>query len=1679
MKTLMALKTCVVAAVAACAFASANAEAEETPSGYLDDWVSSDDATVRRIDLADGRAYVFTNTASAFQMTLNRSLQLAEVLVVGGGGSGGGCRGGGGGAGGLTNVVFAAAARPSLAKDAVLDLQVGAGGAHIAKGSWGRGNAGCGSSLTYGDYAWVVDGGGYGAGFNDYAGGDGACGGGGCNSGGKGGVGTLGGKGGDAPNNQAGGAGGGMGGDAKGETPGPGVTIDITGVNVVYSKGGDRGTNGNTDVPDAEAGTGNGGPGGMYGGGSVWGTAGGAGGSGTVIVKLMTDVNAMLFVEGDPDSFGTATPEYGKIEDLAQGVDFECTMKEEYVEIPGTGVRRYLSGWALHTIDPATYEITGTVRTSNDGALEGESISKCLYTHAGLAKLRWLWQRRDAVKVENIIMALGATGFEISANVAGMGYDPTPELTFSLAWGMNAAALDHTNEVLRVTTAGPCSGNVALAEPLASSCFAKLIITERDGTLAAEVDCPVYFVWTGAGANANASNPDNWMGGALPFKTGADILLDGAVSVKPMTWDLTDTVPASWLQTESYTGTVTLNTTQAAGGYGALEIAGDMRLDGGFITCPAPGSTGKQIVGLAVGGNLTLGTNGVIRAMGSKFSTYTIGYPGASVGSSSHGGVGCPKGSNTYADMKPCYGSIYAPTDYGSTGEPGESRMGGGGVIRISVAGGLRVDGLITASAWDSCYTAGSGGSVSIICGSICGTKGWGGGYGGIWAQGSHTWYNGIAGGGGRIALTLTDADATLADYDGWLSARGMGAGGNDQMTSVDKRFFSAPGDTRNSGAGTVYVREKGAAVDCGTLIVDNQTTLAKVKDGAVTEINATMSPDRTFGRIVAQGGGRLAICDGVTVETAAIEIGEEPGAITVADTAVVRLIGDAEGNASLNDDLTIPILEIDSSVRKLTVKAGKTITVTKSLKAVGTANEPIAIASDTPGSAFSLNVEVSAATSLDYLSVTDCAATDAPLSAQHSSGVRADGWKFITIDPGEVLTWTGAASSAWGDAGNWQLEGRDARTPVATDQIVIPGGTENSPTLPTVDVTVSNLTVAANASLTMSGFALTVDGALTVNGELTAVAEETITVGGALAFGNGAAFAAAHSSVVLTHAGEQTCDLGGQAFDKLVFATADGVMSVTGGFTASSLDILPGASLAFDAGSTVETTTFTALGTESKGIVLASATPGEKWNFTLKGLGKAAFITASDSDASSAMTVYAADSSGTDCVNWVWGDTRIFWTGAVSGDFADAANWKIGEAEAETAPGENDDVVVNAADCANQPVVSSATALGSVVVVSGSLRFAAPVEVARSVVVADGATLTVDKPLTVGGDFTALSGSTLTHTALPGTDKTSESYRFDVTVGGNFTLESGAVADLMSKGYGSRTGPGAQSKSYAHAGHGGNTSTWSDNKTIGKCYGSIFAPTNCGSGAHSGRPDSSGTAYVGGGAFVVRAGGRFTLDGSILARPVGWQDGFTASGGSVFITAGTIRGAGLVDVNGGWYVNNARSGGGGRVSFVLTEKGATFADFTAEVKAYGGPGVNGGTETKNSDAASGTIYWQDGNTAAGCGIVSVRNNVTITSGRPFFTDFGYDNDPMLLKNATLDLGRNARIRLLCDIHVKNLLYDDTLKVIDLNGYTLRVHAAKPKHWAETEAALVAAGKLVLGEGGKIRWNDPVAIIVR
>jgi hypothetical protein len=212
---------------------------------------------------------------------------------------------------------------------------------------------------------------------------------------------------------------------------------------------------------------------------------------------------------------------------------------------------------------------------------------------------------------------------------------------------------------------------------------------------------------------------------------------------------------------------------------------------------------------------------------------------------------------------------------------------------------------------------------------------------------------------------------------------------------------------------------------------------------------------------------------------------------------------------------------------------------------------------------------------------------------------------------------------------------------------------------------------------------------------------------------------------------------------------------------------------------------------------------------------------------------------------------------------------------------------------------------------------------------------------------------------------------KLELEVAGTLTIAAGGKLDLSGIGYAGGTSadkpgqaPAGVSRSQADAGgsHGGAGAPWNHAGEAGAIYDSVYAPTLAGGGgAHDGDTCCEGLA---GGGILDIAAGAVVLDGQILVRGAGKpvpSQRAGGAGGTLWLRAGSLTGAGLVDASGGDSGNNCQgsseesgAGGGGRVSLEV----GSLAGFdpVAQVKAWAGGRYDCSTNPKGY-AATGTIF--------------------------------------------------------------------------------------------------------------------------
>ena len=371
-----------------------------------DEFVSTSDLSVRRINVGGDVVYVFTNASELTTLTTKRSLFLTDALVVGGGGAGGINFGGGGGGGGVLALDDVAIAYDP---GETISFSIGAGGRPSTATAAGHGRSGGNSVITLGGITYTAKGGGGGGNVNQQNGLAGGSGGG-ATKNGVGGAGTAGqgyaGAAGSGNSLSGGGGGAGHAGylanttDNRAGNGGEGATNDITGVWTYYGGGGGGGgsASGWGTANPGYGGLGGGGDGGKntvgqngadgFGGGGggagyngdCWGSIGG---TGTVILRFKTNDFEIDPVPAQYLAAGASTPDPvvrsgGTL--LTKGDDYTVAYSDNTA--PGTatmtitGIGTYAGkvGYASFTI-ATRYFLKPAVAAEGDGSSWADAMS--------------------------------------------------------------------------------------------------------------------------------------------------------------------------------------------------------------------------------------------------------------------------------------------------------------------------------------------------------------------------------------------------------------------------------------------------------------------------------------------------------------------------------------------------------------------------------------------------------------------------------------------------------------------------------------------------------------------------------------------------------------------------------------------------------------------------------------------------------------------------------------------------------------------------------------------------------------------------------------------------------------------------------------------------------------------------------------------------------------------------------------------------------------------------------------------------------------------------------------------------------------------------------------------------------------------------------------------------------
>lgn len=1046
----------------------------------------------------------------------------------------------------------------------------------------------------------------------------------------------------------------------------------------------------------------------------------------------------------------------------------------------------------------------------------------------------------------------------------------------------------------------------------------------------------------------------------------------------------------------------------------ATTVEGDMVVPSGAKISHSAGKTAESYkIDLTIIGDLAVEAGGMVTTVGSGYAADN-GAGKRTVSDKkggSYGGVAAGSGGAVY-------GSVREPVNYGSGGGTGA----GAGAIRLTVGGTATINGSVDSTAIppDSNYYPGSGGSVWLTTGKLLGT-------GTVAANGGDSATAATSGGGGRVAVYLTDPTATFDDFEGVISAFGGGKKGDDVPAS---------------GPGTVYLATaEQAANNDGTLVIDNGPTATQKTYAA--EISADVT-DAEVGAVEIKASGVLGVRKGGVLKVrrswsnAGTFVGEAgdsetaAGTVEFVDPSVTGTVVGTTAFAGFTCAAAGKRLEFGTGANDLfKIAAGGVLTFAGEEDNLLVLRPAVA---DTP---WNMAVEDGAAAKVSFVDVawsdaragaTTVVATDSVDSGNNEN------WSLTNIRVGETIVWKGEVSGLWSQPANWDR----SRVPVDTDVVVIPAEAPNAPTL-AAETVLNTLVVSNGTSLTLAGYGLTVTNEFRMHGSLVASGTERIEASGPVVDFSRGGVTAANSTLALTGDGDVAFEPNGQAFATVSIAKDDGDIAFASGFSAAKLTVIASSSsFSFPAGSTITAGELRLNGAagDTTGLFLSSAAAGRSW--TLTATGYASVFGTGFTDCTAGGLVLHAEAptvDGGNNRNIVFNETVSRWTDG-SGDhcFTNELNW-IGSVPDRTTrvSFDGDATLTIPADVTAEAREFEVMDGVSVKVSGGALAISNNLNVV-------GATLTLDTPTFVGGNVYLRENAKLAHSACTKT----ETHRIDLETAGDMEIDATSVIDVVDIVTGGKGAPLPGAPYSIGPSHGGRGGCWYGESIpyIAPCYDSIVEPVE---------PGTGGSYSKGGGAVKLTVAKTLTLNGDILADGGRINDGvlyYSGSGGSVFLKVGTLAGAGTVSAHGG--DNSNAAGAGGRVS-VIQFVAEDFSSFTGTMTArsgYMGVEPTGG---------SGTVYLQSAGQELGEGTVMIDSDVNSPKGgghQECGVDLpSPDDDPAVIGKMTFIVRHGGCIKLFGDATIGDLILTDAARSnggyhtqLYLNDCTLHINSREHKN---------------------------------
>lgn len=292
-------------------------------------------------------------------------------------------------------------------------------------------------------------------------------------------------------------------------------------------------------------------------------------------------------------------------------------------------------------------------------------------------------------------------------------------------------------------------------------------------------------------------------------------------------------------------------------------------------------------------------------------------------------------------------------------------------------------------------------------------------------------------------------------------------------------------------------------------------------------------------------------------------------------------------------------------------------------------------------------------------------------------------------------------------------------------------------------------------------------------------------------------------------------------------------------------------------------------------------------------------------------------------------------WVATANGNASDGANWSPSGAPTAT------DEILFDGNFSNARCIWDAAATHTVAAWEQASTFTGTIELQTTYESGAFAALAIT------GDCT-INGGTMTQTK----NEDAQVYRLSLTVGGDFSVASGAQVTATGKGYDTCHYPAGSACGI----HGGSAND------LSLVYGDLKHPVDIGSAG-------STSGFKGGGAIHLVVTGDATIDGTLAARPsTGSTQNDTrykghGAGGSIYLSAASVAGSGSITVAGYGFANSwQRPGGaGGRIAIICTSAESMSFPISklnagGSVASYGNTSGAGTIFVKTSSQQNGTL---------------------------------------------------------------------------------------------------------------------------